>query len=217
MRAGTELIWPTGHKGSDGSTMNHGRALLVERGARVPSLQMVGGGLIPDENRPTSRIRSTPGEWNSYRIHASGSHIESGSTRCASSVLDDHQRDAAVLSGFLALQLQRGSGPAKVQFRNLRLTQLGRTEPPPVRPVPSDAASVNALAAPAIGEMRRNGDPPLRRTANVANSNRADTSPVLWHLQPNPAKATAVANPAAQELGRGNATDARLSSRVDRG
>ncbi|MFM7751032.1 MAG: PVC-type heme-binding CxxCH protein, partial [Opitutaceae bacterium] len=114
-------------------------------------------------------------------------------------VLDDHQTGAAAHRGLLALQLHSGPGPVKVQFRNLLLTEIGATELPPAR-----AAVKTAVARPAIdpkiGTVRKNGDPPLRRVAGVDDLTRLHASPVLWHLRDNPAKPTAVANPAAQKL-----------------
>ncbi|MBI5768303.1 MAG: c-type cytochrome [Verrucomicrobia bacterium] len=50
------------------------------------------------------------------------------------------------------------------------------------------------------GVFRRNGDPPLKRAAGVDDLARLKTSPVLQHLRDNPAKPTAVTNPAAQKL-----------------
>ena len=64
------------------------------------------------------------------------------------------------------------------------------------------ALLVAPLATPAadIGTFRRNGDPPLRRTADVDDLSRLTTSPVLTRLRDNPAKPTAIANPAAQKV-----------------
>ena len=64
------------------------------------------------------------------------------------------------------------------------------------------AAAPFALTATAadIGTFRRNGDPPLRRTADVDDLSRLATSPVLSRLRDNLAKPTAVANAAAQKV-----------------
>ncbi|MEO7599963.1 MAG: PVC-type heme-binding CxxCH protein, partial [Opitutus sp.] len=119
----------------------HGRELLVERGTRVS--------ISPDGRRWTDEFAPAAsfqplfkrGEWNSYRITARASHVELwvNGTLCAA--LDDHQDGAAEFSGKLAFQLHSGKGPAKIQFRNIRLAQLGQTTPPP----PLDRSQVTAL------------------------------------------------------------------------
>ena len=176
----------------------HGRALLVERGARVS--------IAPDGRRWTEKFGepadfvSLPkpgGEWNTYRILASASHVEVWINGTRVSVLDDHQLDAAEYAGLLALQLHSGEGPVRVQFRNIRLAQLGRTRMPVGKPVTN---AKEAAAERSIGVTRKNGDPPLRRVAGVDDLTRLHSSPVLWHLQDNPAKPTQVANAAAQNL-----------------
>jgi putative membrane-bound dehydrogenase-like protein len=179
-----------------------GRALLAERGARVS--------IAPDGRRWTEKfgepadyvsLPKPAGEWNRYRILATASHIEVWVNGRRVSVLDDHQSDAADLSGLIALQLHGGQGPVKVQFRNLQLTQLGRTAPPPAGSVASAAiAPADSAKIASIGVTRKNGDPPLRRTANVDDLTRLRESPVLWHLRDNPAKPSTITNPAAQKL-----------------
>lgn len=184
----------------------HGRALLVERGARV-SIAPDGRRWNEDFGKPSDYVQlSRPaGEWNTYRILASGPHIELWINGTRVSVLDDHQADAARYAGVLGLQLHSGPGPVKIQFRNLQLTALGHTELPAVTGKPAaTSAAAAALAAPTnaadIGNYRRNGDPPLKRLAGVDDLTRLSSSPVLWHLRDNPAKPTAVANPAAQKV-----------------
>lgn len=183
-----------------------GRSVLAPRGIRLS--------IAPDGRRWTEKFgepddykslyRPAPA-WNTYRIVASASHAEVWLNGTRISVLDDHQTGVARHAGVLALQLHRGDGPMKIQFRNLQLTQVGRTELPttaaksslPVTPAVAAATPANATD---IGNYRRNGDPPLRRAAEVDDLTRLKTSPVLWHLRDNPAKPTAVANPAAQKL-----------------
>jgi len=184
----------------------HGRKLLAERGARVA--------IAPDGRRWTEKFGEPAdyaalvrpaGAWNTYRILAQASHVEVWINGTRVAVLDDHQTDAADFSGLLALQLHSGQGPVKVQFRNLQLTQLGRTALPPARMATGPAspaagsAEVGAQSAE-IGTARRNGDPPLRRTPGVDDLTRLHASPVLWHLRDNPAKPTAIDHPAAQKL-----------------
>lgn len=184
----------------------HGRALLVDRGARV-SLAPDGRRWNEDFGKPADYVKlpRPAGEWNTYRILASGPHIELWINGTRVSVLDDHQAGAARYAGVLGLQLHSGPGPVKIQFRNLRLTQLGRTELPAVAlktvTAASVAPSVATLAnATDIGTFRRNGDPPLKRVSGVDDLTRLLSSPVLWHLRDNPAKPTAVANSAAQKV-----------------
>lgn len=108
----------------------HGRALLVERGSRVS--------IAPDGRRwtdvfaepksLTSVIKA--GDWNTYRITATASHVEVRVNDVLMSVLDDHEAQAAEWSGKIAFQLHSGPGPAKVQFRNIQLTHLGKTAMP---------------------------------------------------------------------------------------
>ena len=175
-----------------------GRSILAERGARIS--------IAPDGRRWTEKFgepddyqnlfRPAPA-WNTYRIVARASHAELWLNGVRVSVLDDHDAKAARYAGFLALQLHSGPGPMKIQFRNLQLTQLGRTAPP------SAAAAKEgppAPATPSIGVTRRNGDPPLRRVAGVDDLTRLRESPVLWHLGDNPGKPTAIASASAQKL-----------------
>ncbi|WP_414663530.1 PVC-type heme-binding CxxCH protein [Horticoccus sp. 23ND18S-11] len=176
----------------------HGRKLLVERGDRVS--------IAPDGRRWSEKfgepadflaLPKPAGGWNTYRILASASHVEVWINGTRVSVLDDHQTNEADLSGLIALQLHSGPGPVKVQFRNLQLTTLGRTTPPPPITAAQRAASAKAES---IGVTRRNGDPPLRRVPGVDDLTRLRESPVLWHLRDNPAKPTAVANAPGQKL-----------------
>ncbi len=175
----------------------HGRKLLVERGARVS--------IAPDGRRWTEKfgepadyrsLAKPAGEWNTYRILATGPHVEVWINGTRVSVLEDHETKAADYSGLLALQLHSGPGPVKVQFRNLQLAHLGKTELPPALAAPIAPAK---SASVSIGAARKNGDPPLRRAADAENTARASESAVLWHLRPNPAKSSTVANPAAQK------------------
>ncbi|MGH7947583.1 MAG: PVC-type heme-binding CxxCH protein, partial [Opitutaceae bacterium] len=73
---------------------------------------------------------------------------------------------------------------------------MGRTPPPQATP----PVAKQDRAGKSIGVARKNGDPPLRRAADVDDLTRLHESPVLWHLHDNPAKRTAVSNAAAQKL-----------------
>ncbi len=125
----------------------HGRALLVERGARVS---------IAPDGRRWADVFAEPkslasvikaGDWNTYRITATASHVEVRVNDVLMSVLDDHEAKAAEWSGKIAFQLHSGPGPAKIQFRNIQLTHLGETAMPQraeMKPaeVKSDVASI---------------------------------------------------------------------------
>jgi putative membrane-bound dehydrogenase-like protein len=129
----------------------HGRALLVERGSRVS--------IAPDGRRwtdvfaepksLTSVIKA--GDWNTYRITATASHVEVRVNDVLMSVLDDHEAKAAEWSGKIAFQLHSGPGPAKVQFRNVQLMHLGKTAMPQRADVkPAEVkSSVASIAPPA--------------------------------------------------------------------
>ncbi|MDO8541912.1 MAG: DUF1080 domain-containing protein [Opitutaceae bacterium] len=178
----------------------HGRALLVERGARVS--------IAPDGRRWTEvfakpeDFKSLPkpaGEWNTYRVLATGPHVEVWINGVRVSVLDDHESAAADYSGVLGLQLHSGPGPAKIQFRNLQLANLGRTTlpPPMAAAAPPTAAPVTV---PGMPPPRPRNDPPLRRLATIDDSARGRQSGVLWHLRPNPAAPSKIDNASAQKL-----------------
>lgn len=108
----------------------HGRALICERGSRVS--------IAPDSRRWTDVFAEPKslqsvikaGEWNQYRITATASHVEVRVNDVLMSVLDDHEAKAAEWSGKIAFQLHSGPGPAKIQFRNVQLTHLGKTAMP---------------------------------------------------------------------------------------
>ena len=123
----------------------HGRELLVERGTRV-SIAPDGRRWV-DEFAPAASFRSLfkHGEWNTYRISARASHVELWINGTLFSVLDDHQTGQAEFSGLLAFQLHSGKGPAKIQFRNVRVTHLGRT----ALPQKSVAAELHPLVSSA--------------------------------------------------------------------
>jgi hypothetical protein len=109
----------------------HGRALVMERGTRVS--------IAPDGRKwadPFAEAKSfasipRPNEWNTYRVRASASRVETWVNGVFFGALDDHETKAADYSGKLAFQLHSGPGPAKVQFRNIRLRDLGKTALPP--------------------------------------------------------------------------------------
>ena len=108
----------------------HGRALIMERGTRVS--------IAPDGRRwadPFAEPKSfqkipKANDWNTYHIRASASRVETWVNGVFFGALDDHETKAAEYTGKLAFQLHSGPGPAKIQFRNIRLTDLGKTDLP---------------------------------------------------------------------------------------
>jgi len=131
----------------------HGRALVMERGTRVS--------LAPDGRKwadPFADPKSfttvpKANDWNRYRIRAEGSHVQVWVNDVFFGALDDHDAKHAEWSGLLAFQLHSGPGPAKVQFRNITLRDLGRTEKP--------GAALTAAAAETemIRPLGDNGQP----------------------------------------------------------
>ena len=104
----------------------HGRALLVERGARVS--------IAPDGRRWTDVFAEPKsflpvikaGDWNTYRITAKASHVEVRINDVLFSVLDDHEAKAAEWSGKIAFQLHSGPGPVEDPVPQHQLTDLGQ-------------------------------------------------------------------------------------------
>src|SRR5262245_1264807 len=148
----------------------HGRTLIAERGTVVS--------IAPDGRRWVDKF-AEPGdfadlmkrdEWNTCRVRAAGPHVEVWINGRRVSILDDHQAGEAEYSGKLAFQLHSGAGPAKVQFRNVRLVDLGETAFPATAAVPFE------------------------------KGNRQTESPVLWHLRPNPARPSGIENKDAQAV-----------------
>ena len=128
----------------------HGRALLVERGSRVS--------IAPDGRRWAdvfAEPKSLAGvikanDWNKYQITATASHVEVRVNDVLMSVLDDHEAKAAEWSGKIAFQLHSGPGLAKVQFRNINLTHLGKTAMPKRSEAGNPAPKVSTTDVPSI-------------------------------------------------------------------
>ena len=132
----------------------HGRGLVLERGTRV-SIAPDGRRWVDPFAEPDSfRTVAKKDDWNEYRIVARGPHVELWINGVFFGALDDHQSDAAELAGRLALQLHAGPGPAKIQVRRVKLTPLGRTEPP--APAPAQPAAAETGRIPVTGA---NGQP----------------------------------------------------------
>ena len=107
-----------------------GRGLLVERGERKAIAP--DGRTWSDVFGPPDAIskKVKPGDWNRYRIRATASHVTIWINDTLVSVLDDRDAKDAEFAGRLAVQIHSGKGPVKVQFRNIRLADLGATARP---------------------------------------------------------------------------------------
>jgi hypothetical protein len=100
-----------------------GRALLVERGARV--LIEPGGGRRAETFAPARQyaVLFRENQWNDYRIVAVGDHVAVFVNGTLFSELQDQQTGERDLKGGLALQLH--SGPeTRIEFRNITLERL---------------------------------------------------------------------------------------------
>lgn len=113
----------------------HGRALIGERG--VTTVIDAKGKRRSTPFRPAAEYRDlvTRGEWYHYRVRAVGPRLETYVNGELACVVEDHEVANLDFSGRLALQLHSGPGPATIQFRNVRLKELGRTVPPVRRQV----------------------------------------------------------------------------------
>jgi len=169
----------------------HGRGLLVERGTRVA--------IAPDGRKwadvfaapDAVKAAVRPGDWNRYRIRATAAHTTVWINDELAAVLDDRDAKEADFSGRLALQLHSGPGPAKVQFRDIRLTALGETGSGPrtaaaAAPTATPQGAADTAAPPAPPDV-----------------GREHSSPVLWHTvanEPMPLPGTIGANAAAATI-----------------
>jgi putative membrane-bound dehydrogenase-like protein len=168
-----------------------GRGLLLERGTRV-AISPSGERWVDEFASPRAiREAMQPNAWNRYAIRARSSHVTIWINGTLAAVLDDRDATHARFAGGLSFQLHSGQGPARVQFRNILLRDLGRTADPLVPPVP--------VAGPQPAERE-----PAEKETNPEKGLKGDrTSPVLWHLVANPAPASPIKNPAAQQSAAG--------------
>jgi putative membrane-bound dehydrogenase-like protein len=152
----------------------HGRGLLVERGVRL-AIAPDGRTWVDTFAAPDAIVGALKkNDWNRYRIRATGPHVTVWVNDTLASVLDDRDMKHAELSGRIALQLHSGPGPVKLQFRDIRLTDLGTT-------------SANADPTPTT---KPDLQAPPRGRDTAAGPGHAWSSPVLWHLVDNrPVKA----------------------------
>ena len=116
-----------------------GRGLLVEQGVRLAIAP--DGRTWSDVFAPPEVVRAAarPDGWNRCRIRATAAHVTVWINDTLAAVLDDRAATAAEFSGRLALRLPAVAGPMKLEFRDIRLVDLGTTAGP-ARVAPPPAA-----------------------------------------------------------------------------
>ena len=126
----------------------HGRGLIGERGTLTKISPAGERHSIPFSSPESlSRFAKTE-DWNEYFIRCRGNRIEIHINGIHFTTLEDNQRNQADLAGRLAVQIHSGAGPAKIQFRNIRLTQF---EPNPKSPTAAPRPGIVPKDAPNIG------------------------------------------------------------------
>ena len=124
----------------------NGRAVIAERGTRnsiAPDGRRWSEAFAtPDSFKPQIHVK----DWNTYHIRIVAGHHELWINGILFSTLDDNQSGAAAFSGRIAFQLHPGKGPAKIEFRNLAVVELGGSEAG--TPHAKAAASPSAGGAP---------------------------------------------------------------------
>ena len=170
-----------------GSFSTGKKAIAAESGTRVS--------VSPDGrvwSEPLPRLNGppqfTPADWTRFRIRSTQWHVELWLNDRLVCAYDNHQQSMADCDGYLDFGV--ADKPGSMQLRNLRLTRLGESAlfPPGTLlidgPVGSAKSTAEAVAPTSTDDRHK----------------RLSQSPVLWHLQPNPAKPTAVNNADAQHL-----------------
>jgi uncharacterized protein (TIGR03067 family) len=107
-----------------------GRGILAQRGQKVvikagpatpdkPKIEVVGS--VGDSQEIQQKIKE--GDWNEYRIVASGNHLQHFINGAQTVDVLDEDTARGARSGILALQLHAGP-PMTVQFKNIRIKPL---------------------------------------------------------------------------------------------
>ena len=113
-----------------------GRGIIVRRGQRV-AFAADGEkttGVLGDPDELLSKVRVH--DWNEYVVRAIGPRIELEVNGARTCEMVDEEAGRARSSGILAFQLHAGP-PMKVEYRNIRLTDLGgEVEQEPAEPEP---------------------------------------------------------------------------------
>ena len=128
----------------------HGRGLIQERGTLTKISPAGEKHVVPFAKAESFRTLPRKDDWNTYRILARGHRTEIYVNGVHFSTLEDYQTNQFDLKGLLAFQIHSGSGPAKIQFKNIHLTRLGKTDPP-VRVTKKKNTSIPPTDAPNIG------------------------------------------------------------------
>lgn len=115
----------------------HGRGLIAERGAQTTIGPAGTRASIPRNDPKWVQSLAKIDDWNRYTVRAVGPRMETSVNGQRTNVLIDNELGQHDFSGSLGFQLHSGQGPVKVQFRNVMLTDLGKTAPPPTAPAPS--------------------------------------------------------------------------------
>ena len=90
--------------------------------------ESAGGWMTPDSDRkPHDNFKD--GEWNSYRVLAKGSHIQTWINGIQVSNLTHEERFKTHPKGFIGLQVHgigAGQGPFEVRWRNLKIREISK-------------------------------------------------------------------------------------------
>ena len=100
----------------------HDRGKIAERGGLTKILTNGKRTTIPflkDVDQINRNLK--PNDWNQYHIKAIGNRIEIRINGALYNIIEDYEKGKHDLSGALAFQLHSGSGPAKVQFKNINM------------------------------------------------------------------------------------------------
>ena len=139
----------------------HGRKLLVERGARV-TIAKDGTRKVEKSAAPETfaNLLRPESQWNDYEVKAEGSRLEVRVNGEPLSVLDDRQEGEADATGKIAFQLHSGPGPVRLAFRHIRVRETAKvkkttaTTPPNVIVFLTDDLG--------YGDIASHGNPVLR-------------------------------------------------------
>lgn len=115
----------------------HGRGLIVERGTKVIIDATGKRSAEPFREAAAYAALVKKEGWNDYVIKAVGPHIQVTLNGQLTADLVDNQTGEQDFSGKLAVQLHSGPGPAKIEFKDLQLTSLGKTPLPVVALAPT--------------------------------------------------------------------------------
>ena len=128
----------------------HGRGFILERGTLTKISTEGKSHVIPFSSPESFQSIPRKSDWNTYRIFSQGHRTEIYVNGVHFSTLEDYETKKSDLKGLLAFQMHSGVGPAKIQFKNIQLKRLGKTDPP-VRITKKIDTSITPKDAPNIG------------------------------------------------------------------